>query len=491
MSAVANKPKKRRVVPRSVRRAHERAALIASDAVAVVLAGLLATLIRFGSLGTGVALEDTEVTVLFWQVAVFAVPLWLGAFALEGLYDLNRTSWALGQAGRIARGLLLGTVGLIAVTFALKAQGLSRTWVLLTPILAYGLVITGRTLIRAGLARAYRHGHRTRSALVVGSNAEAANLVRLIRATPESGLVAVGCLASTQAERLELDYFAGDLPCLGSAREVAQVVSAEGIETVVIASSAFDHEVLARMVAELRDTDVDVHISSGLFEVLTSRVFVDQIAGIPLVTIKGAPLSRSKLITKRAFDIFVSLFVLLVGLPLWLTIAALIKATSPGPVFYRQPRVGKAGETFGMYKFRSMYADADARLAELRAENEATGPLFKMRQDPRVTSVGRWMRKFSLDEFPQILNVLAGQMSLVGPRPPLPVETSEYSSHHWRRLEVDPGMTGLWQVSGRSSLSFEDMVRLDLFYIENWSVALDLTIIARTVPAVVLARGAY
>jgi len=185
-----------------------------------------------------------------------------------------------------------------------------------------------------------------------------------------------------------------------------------------------------------------------------------------------------------------SIFVL-VGLPIWLLIMLLIKTSSRGPVFYQQERVGRGGKPFGMYKFRSMVADAEIRIKELKGANEASGPLFKMKDDPRITPIGKWMRKFSVDEFPQLINVLKGEMSLVGPRPPLPREVETYSQHDWRRMEVVPGMTGLWQVSGRSSLTFDEMVRLDLFYIENWSVGLDLSLIARTVPAVLFARGAY
>jgi lipopolysaccharide/colanic/teichoic acid biosynthesis glycosyltransferase len=185
--------------------------------------------------------------------------------------------------------------------------------------------------------------------------------------------------------------------------------------------------------------------------------------------------------------------IVLVGMPLWVAFALAIKFTSRGPMLYRQRRVGRDGVPFDMFKFRSMYADADERLEDLRASgaNEATGPLFKMRDDPRVTPVGRWMRKFSIDEFPQLLNVLRGEMSLVGPRPPLPCETVSYTDHHWRRMEVLPGMTGLWQVSGRSRLTFDEMIRLDLFYIENWSVGFDLGLLVRTIPAVLFARGAY
>jgi lipopolysaccharide/colanic/teichoic acid biosynthesis glycosyltransferase len=178
-------------------------------------------------------------------------------------------------------------------------------------------------------------------------------------------------------------------------------------------------------------------------------------------------------------------------MPVWIAVALGIKISSPGPVFYGQERIGRSGRAFKMLKFRSMYVDAEARLSELQEANEASGPLFKMKDDPRVTSIGKWMRKFSVDEFPQLINVLRGEMSLVGPRPPLPREVERYSTHDWRRLEVLPGMTGLWQTSGRSALTFDEMVRLDLFYIENWSVALDMTLILRTVPAVLLARGAY
>ena len=197
------------------------------------------------------------------------------------------------------------------------------------------------------------------------------------------------------------------------------------------------------------------------------------------------------MLTKRTFDLVVGGLIVLLGTPLWLLIAVGIKLQTPGPVFYRQERIGRDGKPFGMFKFRSMYVDAEARLAEIRAANEATGPLFKMKDDPRVTRIGKWMRKYSIDEFPQLINVLKGEMSLVGPRPPLPSETEQYSDHHWRRMEVLPGMTGLWQVSGRSRLTFDEMVRLDLFYIENWSVGFDMSLILRTIPAVLLARGAY
>ena len=259
----------------------------------------------------------------------------------------------------------------------------------------------------------------------------------------------------------------------------------------MIASTAFSPDVLARVITDLRGRDVDIEISSGLLDVSTSRVLIREVSGVPLITVRGVSFSRGKRLVKRTFDLLVGVSIIAVGMPVWILLALIIKLESRGPVFYRQTRIGRGGHPFEMYKFRSMTVGADQVRDQLAADNEASGPLFKMQDDPRVTRVGTWLRKFSIDEFPQLINVMRGEMSLVGPRPPLPGETSEYSAHHWRRMEVPPGMTGLWQVSGRSRLTFDEMIRLDLFYIENWSVGFDIGLILRTIPAVLFARGAY
>jgi exopolysaccharide biosynthesis polyprenyl glycosylphosphotransferase len=267
-------------------------------------------------------------------------------------------------------------------------------------------------------------------------------------------------------------------------------VSEQSVDTVIIVASAFDYPVIQRMIKELRDMSVTIHLSSALSEVLSSRVLMQEVGGIPLISLKGVSLSSGRLREKRVFDVLGASLILLAIMPLFLVLAALIKLTSRGPLFYKQDRIGRDGKPFKMYKFRSMVADADRQLEALRSANEADGPLFKIRDDPRITPVGRWIRKFSLDEFPQLINVLRGEMSLVGPRPPLPGETAQYSSRDWRRLEVVPGMTGLWQVSGRCELTFSDMVRLDVFYIDNWSIGLDLSLLLRTPATVLSARGA-
>jgi exopolysaccharide biosynthesis polyprenyl glycosylphosphotransferase len=220
-------------------------------------------------------------------------------------------------------------------------------------------------------------------------------------------------------------------------------------------------------------------------------VDVDDIAGIPLLGVKEATIPRTGRLVKRALDIFVSALALLITSPIMLLIAIVVRLESPGPAIFRQIRVGPRGRPFTIYKFRSMRQGAEEEQAQLRDRNEASGPLFKIKDDPRFTRLGRFLRRASLDELPQFFNVLRGEMSLVGPRPGPPQEVAQYQPWHRQRLEVSPGITGLWQVSGRSDLSFDEMCLLDIYYIENWSLGLDLTILLRTIPRVILGDGAY
>jgi exopolysaccharide biosynthesis polyprenyl glycosylphosphotransferase len=236
---------------------------------------------------------------------------------------------------------------------------------------------------------------------------------------------------------------------------------------------------------------VDFKLVPDLFEMRFNEVRIDALNDIPLIGVKDVALRGFNLFIKRMLDIVLAIVVLvLAGIPM-LIISLLIKATSPGPVLFRQERVGKGGELFVCFKFRTMYKDAEQRKEELRAHNEAQGPMFKMRNDPRRTSVGKLLRRTSLDELPNLFNILKGEMSWVGPRPPTPDEAAQYNDWHRKRLDVTPGLTGLWQVSGRSDLTFDEMVKLDLFYAENWSLALDTKIILKTVPAVLKREGAY
>lgn len=465
--------------------------LVVTDICALLAATFGATWIRFMTLTAQAGFENISANVSYWEIALLVTGLWFAMLWREGLYDLERLTWGGGEFSRVVRALGVGVVAFILLTYVVKTPGLSRAWTLIAFALAVVLVSLGRLSVRTWLRHMRRAGRMHRRTLIVGDNVEAERIITRLLKSPEQGLTPVGCLTSARTDELPLDYCSELVPCLGYAREVASVIREHEIDTVIVATSAFNHEVVSRIISELRGIDVSIHVSSGLFEIMTSRVLVRDIAGIPLITVDAVTLSPGQLRAKRAFDLVVAGLGVLVGLPFWLLLILAIVIDSRGPVFYRQTRVGKDGAEFGMFKFRSMYRDADQRLKELEAQNEASGPLFKMKNDPRVTRVGKWMRKFSIDEFPQLLNVLRGEMSLVGPRPPLPRETVQYTDRHWRRMVVPPGMTGLWQVSGRSSLTFDEMIRLDLYYIENWSVGFDLSLLMRTVPAVLFARGAY
>ena len=480
------------VLTRGQRRLFLRIALLGSDLLMLSLATVAASLIRFGRFRHIQAMPELVLRVQFADLSLIIVLIAVVAMWYEGLYDMDRVFWGTGEYSRVARGQSLAVVAFILATYLLKLPGLSRGWLMLVWGLGILFVVIGRMIVRTLLSAARRRRRLLRPTLMVGYNEEAIELIHRLRSDSSSGLDPTACLASTLQDTRDLKPDPQDGPrCLGAARDIKEVLDEHDFDTVVIASTAFSSDVLARIIADLRGRDVDIEISSGLLDVTTSRVLIREVSGVPLITVRGVSFSLGKRFVKRTFDLMVGALIIIVGMPVWLVLSLIIKLDSRGAVLYRQTRIGSGGRPFEMYKFRSMATGADQVRDQLTADNEASGPLFKMQADPRVTRVGAWLRKFSIDEFPQLLNVLRGEMSLVGPRPPLPGETGEYSSHHWRRMEVPPGMTGLWQVSGRSRLTFDEMIRLDLFYIENWSVGFDIGLILRTIPAVLFARGAY
>ncbi len=475
---------------RGRRRITLQSVLLASDLLMVGLGTMASSLIRFHRLRHIAAIPGSGLNVQFADLSLVIGVIWIASLWFEGLYDIERVFWGTGEYSRVARALSFGVVVFIMATYVLKLNDISRGWVIFAWALAILFVVIGRTLVRTALVNAHRRGHLLRPTLVVGYNEEAAALIRRLRSDTSSGLDPIACLASSRQDQLGLHYCTPGVECLGAAGDIKAVLDDHVFDTVVIASTAFDPDVLSRIITDLRGRDIEIGLSSGLLDVTTSRVLIREISGVPLITVRGVSFSRGRQFVKRTFDLIVGALFIVVGTPMWMILALMITIDSRGPVFYRQRRVARGGSFFEMYKFRSMSVGAEHVRQQLEASNEASGPLFKMQADPRVTRVGRWMRKFSIDEFPQLINVMRGEMSLVGPRPPLPQETVNYSDYHWRRMEVLPGMTGLWQISGRSALTFDEMIRLDLFYIENWSVGFDMAVILRTVPAVLLARGA-
>jgi exopolysaccharide biosynthesis polyprenyl glycosylphosphotransferase len=312
-----------------------------------------------------------------------------------------------------------------------------------------------------------------------------------LQSQPLTGLQVVGACVAGDSRRYK---DATLVPVLGSLVDVIPVLERLGADSVVIAKGpGITTEDLRHLSYELEGTGIDLLVSPRLTNVMGSRISWRPIPGLPLLHVDEPELTGARRLVKAAFDRVVGLLLLVLASFVVLPTALAIRLTTKGPAFFRQERVGRSGETFRMWKLRTMHVDAEERRQLLVERNEhgAGGVLFKIREDPRVTPLGRFLRRFSVDELPQLVNVVLGHMSLVGPRPPLPSEVAQYEGHVHRRLLVKPGLTGLWQVSGRSDLAWEDAVRLDLHYVENWSLGLDVTIICKTVMAVLRQQGAY
>jgi exopolysaccharide biosynthesis polyprenyl glycosylphosphotransferase len=282
-----------------------------------------------------------------------------------------------------------------------------------------------------------------------------------------------------------------DLNILGGVEDLPSIICAQPVNEVVLASMDMDPGSLAQLIKICERTDVQFSMIPGFFEILTRQMSIKEVAGIPIFQLEERIFQRWGRLVKRGMDIVVSLLVLVFFSPLLLLIALGVRMGSKGGIFYNHARVGKGEKVFQMFKFRSMYADADARRRELEQHHISTDPLLRLPEDPRVTPLGRFLRRFSLDEIPQLINVIKGEMSLVGPRPHIPSEVAHYDEWHKRKFDVLPGITGLTQVSGRKNLSLDEMVRLDIYYIENWSPWKDIQILLRTLPAILDGRGAY
>jgi exopolysaccharide biosynthesis polyprenyl glycosylphosphotransferase len=401
-----------------------------------------------------------------------------GLFAFRGLYDEPRPyAWPT-RLYTIVSAVSTALVVALTLSYFRGDGAFSRLWSATGWLIAIGSLIAWRELAtHAYTALRERLAPATR-ALVVGANP----LGKQLASELAEWYHVVGFVDNGS------DLDDPELQLLGPVAELEHIVHDYAIDELIIALPSRRREQVTRMVDRGFRRPVKIKFVTGIGELLPERLEVQRLGGRSYIAFE--PVAKVSWL-KRVLDIVLVGFGLIAISPILALIALAIRLDSAGSIFYRQMRVGKDGRHFSMLKFRSMGIDADTRLAELAAQNEASGPLFKIKADPRVTRVGRVLRRYSLDELPQLFNVLSGDMSLVGPRPPLPAEVAEYEDWQLGRLRAVPGLTGLWQVSGRSEVPFHDMVRLDLHYIRNWSLALDFEILLRTVPAVISSRGAY
>jgi exopolysaccharide biosynthesis polyprenyl glycosylphosphotransferase len=403
-------------------------------------------------------------------------------------YDWRRIGVGDDELRAVLRAVVLSIAVAAVPSAAVDKYGLVALSVVAVPIAGL-LTLLLRFVGRRYTHRQQRHGRHVRRVLLVGSHRSVVDLQGALSVDHHHGMVVVGvCVPEPEVARAQ----ASGLRVLGHTEDVVSVLRATDLDAVAVAGGdATGHQYLRRLSWSLEGAGVELLVHPGLVEVAGPRMHIRPYVGLPLLHVEQPHFSGWRRLVKRATDLVLTVLGLVVIAPLLAAIALAIKLEDRGPVFFSQPRVGLDGSVFRMWKFRSMHTDAEARLAELRRQNPGIGLMFKMADDPRVTRVGRLLRRFSLDELPQLFNVLEGSMSLVGPRPPLQSEVDVYEHHARRRLLVTPGLTGLWQVSGRSLLSWEETVRLDLRYVENWTLTLDLLILWKTFFAVLGRRGAF
>lgn len=460
------------------------------DAFVIIWAVAGAYVIRFGWAADFVV--EGQEAIYIWLSIALVVAWWI----MLGAWN-SRQSRILGagpdEYKRVAAASLW-LFGLVAIVSYVLRLDTARGYVgVALPAGLFGLLLA-RWLIRQHLHVNRQMGQSMSRLLLLGGPSAVAHLARSLRTAKHAGYLPVAVYTPNTPDFPSIEPESG-LPIVGNspdAKSIVQAIQACSADAVAVSAGVQLHpQTLRHLGWELASRNIGLIMAPALTDIAGPRIHTQQVAGLPLIHVTTPTLEGGQRVAKRLFDLIVASFLLVLSSPVMAIISILVKLNDGGPVLFKQDRVGMEGAPFQMLKFRSMVLDAEAQLETLKERSDGSGLLFKMKDDPRVTSIGRFLRKFSLDELPQLVNVLTGSMSLVGPRPPLPSEVEAYEQDVRRRLLVKPGLTGLWQVSGRSNLSWQDSVRLDLYYVENWSMAGDLLILMKTFRAVFQSAGAY
>ncbi len=471
------------------RSAVQRLGLMVADAVGINTAFAAAYWLRYeAELGGPIAWHNDVPYREYapWGLILSATLLII--YWLEGFYGRRRqTTWA-GSIYALSTSTVVGVAILTVLVFGLRPLAQSRLMLPYATVLIVLVLSLVRLTDLALWRRRLRCGQGVTRTLIIGAGEVGRAVMRNVVAEPDIGCAVIGFLDDAPKKQAQP---IGRFKPLGGTADLPEVLQTHEVDGVIITLPWRSRDKIIALADRCEAAGVQVRIVPDLFQLSLNHVDFGSLNGIPLIAVRRPTIRGWYYQLKRAMDVVLSALTLLVAAPLMALIALAIHLDSPGPVLYRQTRVGRDGRTFTLHKFRSMKKGADEEREKLLRLNETTGPIFKIRRDPRLTRTGRILRRLSLDELPQLWNVLRGEMSLVGPRPPMPREVEEYEEWHRRRLDIAPGITGLWQVSGRSDLTFDEMVMLDLFYAENWSLGLDVSILLRTVPSVLLGTGAY
>ena len=494
---IANTSTERRARHRTILQRHRWVGPVSSaaiDALLVWLSFVIAYWLRYRlELGGSVLPGFAQPFDFFVSKALILVVIAVTIFRLRGLYNLPRWTSFLDESSSILSGATTAMAVVILFSFLQRFYP-SRLIFIYAWLVMIGLLLAKRLITRTGRGMLWSRGIGVDRVLVVGSGPAGRRYMEHILNSPHIGHQLIGFVDVAPAEdswAIATERKVVRPAYLGHLATIPKMVDEHNIDEVVIALPPTAHEQVLPILEQCRENDVEFALVPDLFELAIDRVITYEAGGLPLIRLKESRIRGSNYVIKRAMDILVASLVLFITSPLMLAIAVAIKLDSPGSILFPQERVGKNGKRFTLFKFRTMAQDAEKRKAELQAEHNVGDLLFKLKDDPRRTRVGRILRTTSLDELPQFFNILVGEMSVVGPRPQVPAEVENYEEWHCRRLDVTPGLTGLWQVNGRSDLSFDEMVRLDVYYAEHWSPWLDIKLILRTIPAVLLARGAY
>jgi exopolysaccharide biosynthesis polyprenyl glycosylphosphotransferase len=462
--------------------------MVASDAFLIAIVCGLSQIVRFRDVRVGVAGANS---VSYAMVSASILTIWVVTLWVYGTYS-PRVLGVGPEEYRRVFSATMSTFGAIAIVSVLFAIDVARGYLALALPLGLLAVVSNHWIARRFVARRRRHGKLLNAVLAVGQPHSVKDLCQSVARTPGDGYTVVGvCMPGTMEQDSLSIPAVGDVPVFPFERDIRHAVVDSGADTVMLTSGHLSPGEIRDLSWQLEKLDVDLLVSSGMVDVARPRLTVRPVGGSSMIHVDKPQYDGAKRIQKRVFDVGFALTLLIVVSPVMLLAALAVKLFSKGPVFYRSERIGLDGRPFQMIKFRTMVVDADQRLADVAHLNECDGLLFKIRDDPRVTRVGRFLRSSSIDELPQFINVLRKEMSVVGPRPPLPSEVEGYDDQVRRRLLVRPGITGLWQVSGRSNLSWEEAIRFDLSYVENWSMVKDLVIAMSTIRVVLRRSGAY
>lgn len=466
--------------------------LFLTDLGVLVGAALLGALIKFGAEFRNFSFGP--VTVSYWTFGAILAVGWSLALQAYRTRDVR----ILGTGAEEYRRLVRASVtyfGLVAIVSLVLKLDSSRGYLAITFPLGLAGLLFGRKLWRASLQRRRARGSMITSALVIGGIRSAEEIIRQFDRDASAGLRVTGVwIPDRESSTQNWVKVSGiETPVMGTERDLADALQITEADVVIVTDTEhLGHAGLKELAWDLEGRDVDLLVSPNVVDVSGSRIQLSAVGRLPLLSVEKPTYGDAAAWPKQVFDRFGAVVLIVAALPVLITASVAIKISSRGPILYRQERIGRDGRPFDMFKFRSMHQAADSKLAALLGEQgKVAGPLAKIENDPRVTVVGRFIRRYSIDELPQLFNVLLGSMSLVGPRPQRQFEVDLYDHVAHRRLRVRPGMTGLWQVSGRSDLSWEDAIRLDTYYVENWSMTSDLLILWRTLRAVVSSDGAY